>query len=245
MPLLRRLTAPCDLPQPDSHAPKKAPQQGGVEAPEAAMSALAESAEERLFSALRREVLPFVPPDERRAIRREIWMLEEEFGCGHPFFLKKSAQPMLRKSTSWVSTARQEGPCGIGAPFELDAAHAFFEPPPLDGAGEEGELGSKPEKKDDAATPGSCSTRAPSPVPSPRAKAASHFWLPVLRRCLSGETDLEVRGRLLSDISTIEECTRLPSGHDLWQGSVSDVTPARPATTCERSIAWRRFGSTP
>jgi len=218
-----------------------------------AHSALVECVEERLFHALRREVFPFVQPRERTAFRREIWMLEEELGCGHPFFSvetlgssRGNAEPTYRhKVHEAKTTGLLEGssPLGAGAAFETDAAHALgvpkFDFPSEEEDGEE----------DEDETDSNCSTQVPSSpdglsTPSP-APSPANFWLPVLKRCLTQEHDMAVRTRLVSEIAELEAATRLPSAHDLekivegvWDKGSCQVPPSCCKSVMARSMTW-------
>mmetsp|Transcript_131672 Transcript_131672/g.328330 ORF Transcript_131672/g.328330 Transcript_131672/m.328330 type:complete len:227 (-) Transcript_131672:305-985(-) len=208
-----------------------------------ARSALVESVEERLFHALRREVFPFVQARERTAIRREIWMLEEELGCGHPFFSSEQQgvardradttvrHKILKKKT--MGLVEGAPMLAAGAAFETDAAHALGVPK-CDFPGLE-----ETDSEEECETDSRCSTKAPSPGdemagPSPM-PSPPNFWLPVLKRCLTQEQDMAVRTRLVSEISDLEEAIRLPSGHDL--GSC-EAPPSCGRSMKARSMTW-------
>lgn len=197
---------------------------------------LAETAEERLFPALRREVFPFAAEHERKALTREIWMLEEELGQGHhPFF--------RRKPSKEATSAAQRRGAGSDActHFEAEVGQALLDPDldlvgPLD-----------VDTAGDKARPfmSTCSTTEPSPPTTPLAKADSspEFWLPVLRRCFSEETDMEVRARLAREIMDLQAATKLPSAHDLAFAPAKGAGRPRFASDFTRSCTTEALAS--
>lgn len=186
---------------------------------------LAESAEERLFRALRREVFPFVDPRERRAISREIWMLEEELGCGHRFFSK--VHDGKRRSERQARTS---------AAFEAEVAHA------LDPTWEIVDVPSLKDEPEMLPASPSSPQSAPEEGPSPTTPlGAPRFWLPVLRRCLSEEHDLTARSRLLREISSLEDITRLPSARDLEEVLSPRGRHLHRKDTVQNIVEWHRF----
>lgn len=246
MQLLRGQSAPpCGF-----EPPSQMLQHGAEEPSAAATQALAASAEERLFAALRREFLPFAPPQARSEMRREIWMLEEEFGRGHPFFSKEgSPTKCCRRSMRdpWLMAVAEEGKSArSAAPFELDAAHAFYEPPPeeegldLNGGAQQKNAVDNNLEDEAPVADSSCSTCVPPATPTDQA-ACRGFVLPVLRRCLSEEHDKQERSKLLRRVEDLEEIYRLPTGHELVtcggelvdvriRRSVSDLGPLSAST---------------
>mmetsp|Transcript_94090 Transcript_94090/g.287883 ORF Transcript_94090/g.287883 Transcript_94090/m.287883 type:complete len:234 (-) Transcript_94090:58-759(-) len=226
-----------------------------------ASSGLAETVEERLFAAIRREVLPYAQEKERDSFTREIWMLEEELENGHPFFSKRKQQA-LSKSFSRQSSL------GGGTP----AAALTRTPTPARAAAFEAEvtqalLGARckeahTDEDDFDAEESVCSTDVPEVAsaqpPSPElelakdGKEAPEFWLPVFRRCLSFERDMTARGRLVQAIHELEEIVRFPSGHDLASRCALD-SPQRARVhswssaeeegvgNIAHSVSWRRF----